>query len=196
MGFVRNLTGKNQADAATEGAEIQAKAGADAIAAAEEAAQRAQGFLDPFAAVGQRGVEESSLLANPQAQYDFLQNNPLYQSSLNLADRDTAAAAAAGGRLGAGDTLLDFQNNAIQSALPLLDRQRQDIGNLLNVGTGIAGSQANIETGLGATTGGLITDIGSARSAGVVGEANADSAAANNVLNLGITAAKLAFGAA
>ena len=195
MGFIRNLTGKNQARAAEKGAVIQSQAGADAILAAQEAAGRAQGFLDPFAPLGQRGIEESQLLANPQAQFDFLQNNPLFQSSLNLADRSTAAAAAAGGRLGAGDTFLDFQQNAIQSAIPLLDRQRQDIGNLLNMGSGIARSQANIETGLGATEGNLITDIGSAQSAGLVGAANANSAAAGNALNLAITAGKLIAGA-
>ena len=108
----------------------------------------------------------------------------------------TQKSAASRGRLSAGDTLEELSNNVLLSASPLIDRQRQDINNLLNLGTGIAGSQANIETGLGATTGGLITDIGSARSAGLVGGANARAAGASNLLNtalnIGSTIAGLA----
>jgi len=108
------------AGATERGAEIQAQAGLEAIERQEAAAGRAQGFLDPFAAVGQRGIEEAGFLADPQAQFDFLQANPLFRESLNLLDRDTAAAAASRGRLGAGETLLDFQRNALLASQPIL----------------------------------------------------------------------------
>ena len=182
MGFVRRLSGKGVEKAAKQGSEIQAQAGLEAIKRAEEAAARGQEFLDPFAAVGQQGVDQAGFLANPQAQFDFLQSNPLFDLALQNANTVTQKSAASRGRLNAGDTLEQLSNNVLLSASPLIDRQRQDINNLLNLGTGIAGSQANIETGLGATTGGLITDIGSARSAGLVGGANASAAGAGNLL--------------
>ena len=139
-----------------------------------------------MAVVGQQGIEQAGFLTDPQAQFDFLQSNPLFNLALDNANQATLAGAAAGGRVGAGDTLKDLTNNALLSAQPLIDRQSQNINNLLNLSTGIAGSQANIETGLGATTGGLLTDIGSVRSAGEIGAANALGSGARNLLNTGL----------
>lgn len=188
-----DFAGEGAQEAAINAANIQAQAGTEGIAAAEAAAGRAQEFLSPFAGVGQRGIEESSFLANPQAQFDFLQNNPLFQLALENANRGTSQTAAAGGRSSFGTTQQDFFNNALLSAQPLIAQQRQDIGNLLNLGTGVAGSQANIETGLGATTTGLLTDIGATQAGGVVGASNAEQQAFQNLLNLGTTAGAAAF---
>jgi len=156
----------------------------DAIAEQRRTTEIAQGFLSPFGAVGQRGIDLSGFLGDSQAQFDFLQNNPLFQSSLNLLDRDTAAAAASGGRLSAGDTALRFQNNALLAAQPLIDRQRQDIGNLLNLGTGIATTQANTAIGQGSNISNLFTDIGNVQLAGSVAQANNQAQSSANILNL------------
>ena len=186
-GVASNKASKRVAEASEDSAAIQAESARLAIIAQREAAARAQGFLDPFAAVGQQGIDQAGFLANPQAQFDFLQNNPLFQASLDNANTVTQKAAASRGRLNAGDTLTDLSNNFLLSARPLIADQRQDIGNLLNLGTGIAGSQANIETGLGAGTSGLLTDIGNVQGAGLVGAANAramgTTATANNINN-------------
>lgn len=189
-----DFAGEGPAKAARRAAGVQARAGAEGIAASEAAAERAQEFLTPFAAVGQRGIDESSFLANPQAQFDFLQSNPLFQLALENANRGTSQTAAASGRSSFGTTKQDFFNNALLSAQPLIAQQRQDIGNLLNLGTGVAGSQANIETGLGATTTGLITDIGAVRAGGIVGESNAEQQAFQNLINLVTTAGGVAAG--
>ena len=169
---------KTQAEAAERASQIQAQSGDEAILAQQEAAARAQEFFTPFSGVADRGVGLSSFLGNPQEQFDFLQNNPLFQASLDNANRITNQSAAAQGRLSAGDTLKGLSQNVLLSAEPLIDRQRQDIAGLLNLGVGLAGSRANIETGLGAGTSGLLTDIGSVRGAGIIGSANAQSAGA------------------
>ena len=169
---------KTQAEASDRAAQLQAESGDAAILAQQESAARAQEFFSPFAGITGRGIEQSSFLGNPQEQFDFLQSNPLFQASLDNANRITNQSAASTGRLNAGDTLTDLSRNVLLSSEPLIDRQRQDIAGLLNLGVGLAGSQANIETGLGAGTSGLLTDIGNVRGAGLIGAANAQSAGA------------------
>jgi len=89
--------------------------------------------------------------------------------------------------------LQDLSNNVLLSASPLIDRQRQDITNLLNLGTGITESQANVAIGKGANIGNLTTDIGSAQAAGTVGAANALTAGNQNLASTGLGAAALFF---
>lgn len=225
---VNSLTGQTGARAAQEAAALQAGAGREAITSLEEARatgieavtgaeERALGFLDPFSGVGvdiaQQGLDPSGLdfLTDPQAQFDFLQNNPLFQLSLENANRQTGARAASGGRLSAGDTLSQLSNNVLLSAQPLLDRQRQgvlnqrqDQFNQLGFGANIAGQQAqipqtaaaniaNISTGTGINIADLLTQIGASQAGGVVGGANARSGGIGNLINLGLAGA-LAFG--
>jgi len=192
MGFVKNqignITGSSGADAAGRAADKQIAAGKEAIIAQQEAAVRGQEFLSPFSAVGQQGVDQAGFLTDPQAQFDFLQSNPLFQLGLDNANQQTNQRAASRGRLSAGDTLEQLSNNVLLQAQPLIAQQNQNIRGLINVGTGIAGGQANIEQGLGAATSGLLTDIGAAGAAGTVGAANARAQGTQNLLNLGTQA--------
>ena len=166
MGFVRNLTGKTSANAAIKGSEIQSAAATDAAAqvglAGEQAGtivgdagrtagrqifqggRQAGALLDPFQAVGQQGVDQAGFLTDPQAKFDFLQNNPLFQLGLDNANRQTSQLAASRGRLSAGDTLTQLNNNALLTASPLIAQQKQSIGDLLNLGQGTAFNQGNI----------------------------------------------------
>ncbi len=229
MGFVRNLTGKTAANAALKGADIQSEAAtlaAEQVGIAGEQAgtlvgdagtlagrqisqggRQAGALLDPFQAVGQQGVDQASFLTDPQAQFDFLQNNPLFQLGLDNANRQTSQLAASRGRLSAGDTLTQLNNNALLTASPLIAQQKQSIGDLLNLGQGTAfnqgnilqntaGSRANItqNTGLNlanilqgtsANQGNLLTGAAAAQAAGLVGAANARSAGIGNILSLG-----------
>ena len=189
MGFVRDLTGSTAAEASRDAGRIQAEAGALAREDVLAARDTAQGFFEPFADVGQRGAEESSFLADPQAQFDFLQNNPLFNLALENANQRTEQSASANRRLSFGDTLQQLSNNVLLSAAPLIDRQRQDVTNLLEFGGNIAGNQANIETGQVAQAADLTTDIGAARAAGAVGSANARTQGAQNILSAATTGA-------
>lgn len=186
------VSSKNSSKAAKQSAQTQVDAANRAISGEEAAAERAQGFFQPFAGAAERGIEASSFLANPQEQFEFLQSNPLFQLALDNANQETKSIQAARGRISAGDTLQDLSNNVLLSSAPLIDRQRSDIGALLNLGTGVATSQANIETGQAANIGALLTDAGAAQAAGQIGAANAR---AKNIANLtgGAQSALLAF---
>jgi len=185
MGFVRKLTGvSDQTRAARGAASTQAEAGQAAIETQEEARARAQGFFQPFAGAAERGVEASQFLADPQAQFDFLQQNPLFQLALENANVQTQQSATARGRLSAGDTLQQLSSNVLLSAQPLIDRQRQDVTALLDLGTGVATSQANIETGQAARIGGLQTDIGAATAAGQIARGGGKAAGFEQTIGL------------
>lgn len=176
------------AAASREAGGLQAEASREALQAEIEGRAQAQEFFTPFAGAAERGVEQSQFLADPQAQFEFLQNNPLFQLSLENANRGTNQRAAAAGRSSFGTTLQDLSNNVLLSAQPLLDRQRQDVTNLLQFGGDIAASQANIATGGAARIGDITTDIGANLAAGLVGSANAQAAGGQNLLTTGLTA--------
>lgn len=169
--------------------------------------QRAGNLLDPFAAVGQQGVDQAGFLTDPQAQFDFLQNNPLFQLGLDNANRQTQQIAASQGRLSAGDTLQQLNQNALLTASPLIAQQKQSIGDLLNLGQSTAFNQgnilqntaggranilqntalnqANILQGTAANRGNLLTGAAAAEAGGLVGAANARSSGLGNLLSLG-----------
>lgn len=166
MGFVDRITGKSAANAAKESAQVQA-----------DFSEQASGLLDPFQRLGQQGLDQASFLTDPNAQFDFLQSNPLFQLGLDNANEQTLKAAASRGRLSAGDTLQQLTANSFLQAAPLIADQKNSIGDLLNIGQNIASNQGNLLTGQGAALAG-----------GIVGAANARSAGAQNILGLGLSA--------
>jgi len=193
MGFVKNtigaITGSTAAKAATQGAELQAGATREAIAATQAAAERGQEFLQPFGQVGQQGLEQASFLTDPQQQFEFLQSNPLFSLALEQAQTGTQKLAAARGRLSAGDTLEQLSQNVLLQASPLIGEQKRSIAGLLDFGRGVAGQQANVEIGAGSQVSPLLQDIGNIQAAGGVGAANARAAGVGNLINIGATAA-------
>jgi len=192
MGFVRKVTGIDLKDPVSLGTfglldsgqvgafgdQLTGKAGERAAQEAAQTqagfAQQAQGLFDPFQGLGQQGVDQAGFLTDPQAQFDFLQNNPLFQASLDNANQQTNKLAAARGRLSSGDTLQQLSQNTLLAASPLIQQQKQSIGNLLNIGQTTAASQGNLLTGQGAALAG-----------GIVGGQNARAGGVNNLLNLG-----------
>jgi hypothetical protein len=166
-GFDDKVLGGDAADAALEAGEIQATA-----------AGQASALFNPFQGVGASGVEQAGFLTDPQAQFDFLQSNPLFQASLDNANQQTLQSAAARGRLSSGDTLQQLSQNTLLSASPLIQQQKQSIGDLLTVGQNVAGSQGNLLTGQAAASAG-----------GIVGASNARTQGVQNLLDLGAKAA-------
>jgi hypothetical protein len=189
MGFIKDtigaITGSSAADAATKGAQLQAGATQDAIQAQKDAAVRAQEFLQPFGQVGQQALDQSSFLTDPNQQFQFLQENPLFKLALENANRQTQQTAAAGSRSSAGDTLQQLSNNVLLQASPLIGQQKQSIAGLLDFGRGVATSQANVETGVGSQISPLLQDIGNIQAAGGIGAANARAGGVSNLIGLG-----------
>lgn len=171
MGFVRKLTGQEagirSARAATESGELQ-----------QQAAGNASELLSPFQQLGQQGLDQSQFLTDPNAQFDFLQGNPLFQMGLDNANEQTNKMAASRGRLSSGDTLQQLGQNSLLAAAPLIQGQKNSIGNLLNFGMNTAANQGNLLTGGAAS-----------QAAGLVGSANArnqgDANFSNMVMGLG-----------
>jgi len=148
-------------------------------------ADTAQGFFEPFSGVAQRGVDLSSFLADPNAQAQFAQNNPLFQLGMDRLTGDINQSAAARGRLTAGDTLEQLSQSGMLAAQPLIDRQRQDILNLLNLSQGVAGQQANIETNASRAIADLLTGAGATQAAGTVSAQNQEAARRGNLFDIG-----------
>ena len=137
------------------------------ITETRRATEEGQGFLAPFGGVGLQGVEQAGFLTDPQAQFDFLQNNPLFQMGLDNANRQTQQSAASRGRLSSGDTLQALNQNALLTASPLIQSQKQSIGDLLNFGGGIATNQANTAIGQGSQISNAFENQGNIASAGI-----------------------------
>ena len=237
MGFVDRFTGKTAAKAAKQAGDIQSDAAISAAGDVTQAGQQAQNLiagsnlqagrvvgqggadasalLNPFGQIGQQGVDQAGFLTDPQAQFDFLQNNPLFQLGLDNANTQTNQFAAARGRLSAGDTLQQLNNNALLTASPLIQQQKQSIGDLLNLGSSTANNQAGIlqntannqagilqNTGVNqaniiqntaGNSGNLLTGAAAAQAGGLVGAENARSAGLGNILNLGSQIGGFAF---
>tara|TARA_R110000850_G_scaffold101179_3_gene209384 strand:+ start:969 stop:1793 length:825 start_codon:yes stop_codon:yes gene_type:complete len=184
MGFVRDLTGKTAADAARKGGDAQVDQSRMALEELRASKEQGLGFLQPFQQLGQQGLDQASFLTDPQAQFDFLQNNPLFQMGLDNANTQTNQMAASRGRLSAGDTLQQLNNNALLTAAPLIGQQKQSIQDLLSRGFNTGQSQANASLGFGSQLGEAQNNIGNSIAGNLSGQASARGAAANNMLGL------------
>ena len=189
MGFLSQVanifTGGEDASARNRAADIQQKEAVRQGNNVSLAGARAEGFLQPFQGVGQQGIDLAGFLGNPNQQFDFLQNNPLFQLGLNNLNQQTNKSAASRGRLTAGDTLMQLNNNAMLAGQPLIDRQRQDILSLLNIGQNTALQQAGVEGNAANNIADLLTSGGAVQAAGTIGAQNANQSDLGNIFDIG-----------
>ena len=171
------ISASQQASASRRAASAQQASISEGIAETRRASEQGLEFLTPFQELGQTGIEQAGFLTDPQAQFDFLQNNPLFQMSLQQAGTETKQLAAARGRLSAGDTLQQLSQNVLLAAQPLIAQQKGSITDLLNLGSGTSRAQANIAIGQGSDITNLLTSGGDVAASGIVGASNARAAA-------------------
>lgn len=171
------VAGEKGAKAAKKGAEIQAQAGLAAIEEAKQARETARADLQPYTQFGLTNLPALQGILSPTGQVDFLQNNPIFQASLKNLNDITLNNAAVRGRLAAGDTKQSFVNNWTAAALPILQNQQNALFNAVNLGQSSAAGQGNTALTTGQLVGNTLTDIGAARAGGIMGAANARSAA-------------------
>ena len=167
------LSARNSRRASRRAAGAQEDAQREAIAEQRRSKEEALGFYAPYSDTAGLGLDLAPFLTDAQAQYDWLQSNPLFQMSLDNANDVTSKMAAAQGRLSSGDTLMQLQNNALLASQPLLNRQMGNINNLINLGAGLTNAQANAALGVGNNISGYMSNIGDAQAAGIIDAANA-----------------------
>jgi len=187
MSFIKDtfddITGRSQRDAVREGQAQQEDFMRQAMAQMQQGQDQAMGYYQPFESIIPRAIESTNFLGDPQAQFEYLQTNPLFQLALDNANGQTDRMAAARGRLSTGDTLQQLSNNVLLSASPLLNQQRQDIHSLMGYGLGTANAQANTVMNTSNNLAGMLGGIGDSRAAGTIGAANAMSQGTNNLLS-------------
>lgn len=199
MGFLSQIanifTGSEDAKARSRAGELQQETAQRAI---DEfilpSAETATARFDPLAQIGQRGIDLAGFLADPQAQAQLAFNNPLFQLSREALTEDINQSAASRGRLTAGDTLTQLQNAGAVAAQPFIDKQTQDILNLLSIAGNVAGNQADIDINTGALASDYLTGGAAARAAGIVGAQDARTAAGGNIFDVASTYATGGFG--
>lgn len=140
--------------------------------------------FDPLSAVGQRGIDLAGFLGDPNQQASFVQDNPLFDLGLQNLNEQTNKSAASRSRLTAGDTLQQLQQNATLASQPLIDRQRQDILNLLNISQGAIGAQAGIEQNTAQNVANLRTGGAAAQAGGIIGAENAAQQGFGNLIDV------------
>ena len=166
--------------------------------------QRTRQTYAPYIAAGQKAIARAEQLTNdPQAQLDYVQNNPFFSAMQETARDQLFANKAAAGRLGSGETLDQLDKNTL-----LLGEQL--VGNAVNRNMGISGQglqAGSLQTGADTSLTNLLANIFSNEGlnaallnqnygntvAGV--ETGTASALAGNEMRAGEGLADIAFGA-
>ena len=161
------------ANSAIMAANQQSQGFRDANAAQVQTSNQAGALFDPFAQLGQSGIDQAGFLTDPNQQFNFLQNNPLFQMGLDNANQQTMSNAASRGRLSSGDTLQQLNNNSLLTAAPLIQDQKNSIANLLNFGSTAATNQGNILLDQGQTTANSANNAVGAQAQGILNSGNA-----------------------
>jgi hypothetical protein len=190
------------ANSALTAANQQSQGFANANTGQMQNSNRASALFNPFAQLGQSGIDQAGFLTDPNQQFNFLQNNPLFQMGLDNANQQTMSNAASRGRLSSGDTLQQLNNNSLLTASPLIQDQKNSIANLLNFGTTAATNQGNILLGQGQTTANSVNNAAAAQAQGTLNAGGATSAGqfgsanslAEGILNSGNAIAQGQFG--
>ncbi|MEE9532747.1 MAG: hypothetical protein V3W52_17345 [Syntrophobacteria bacterium] len=166
--------------------------------------ERAESLVGPQfgTGLGAQGLEQAGFLTDPQQQFDFLQNNPLFQLALENANQRTQQQASAGRRLSFGDTLQQLSNNVLLSAAPLIGQQRAGIldllgfgeragqqqragvSELLGIGERATTNVANLIAGAGAARAGGTETAAGARAGGIVGAGNVEAGTLGRLVDL------------
>jgi len=166
------------------------------VAAITEGTDTARADLDPFAQAGAGTLDSLTALINdPNAQSDFITNNPFFEALADDAQRRIFGSAAATGKMKSGGTAEALQNSLLLLGTDLVNNNVTQQMNLANMGLTAAGGQANVSTVGGVNIADLMGDMASAEAAGIMGteaarldRKNAKTDAMGNIISAGIGA--------
>jgi len=196
MSIIDDLTGKTQAEASIEAAQIQADAGKSAAAATAAATEQQRQDLMPFTQFGagfinpaQQAVSQSQELFNDPTS---IMQNPMFQAIQQQNQQNIMQNAAIRGRLDTGGTQVALQDSALRTGFDVLNQERNAqmanvnmLQSLVGMGQNSASGQANFTGAGNQIQQGFLTDAAASNAAGVVGAANAKAAGTQNLVNLG-----------
>lgn len=191
--FIGGITGSDAKKAARGAADAQSGAIDEAKIVTSDKAKEARGYLDPYAKAGTDTLPGyTSLVNDPNAQRDYVANNPFFKSLADDAQSRLFKNAAAKGKLGTGGTVEALQNSLLLLGNDLVNQGITQRRGLVDIGQNAANNQASITSNEGSNLSNLITDKGAAQAAGIVGAANATTGAAQNILGTIVQGAKTA----
>jgi hypothetical protein len=125
------------------------------------------------------------LVTNPEAQKNFITNNPFFDALAKQSTDTLLNNQAARGKVGSGGTAQALQNSLLLLGNDLLNQnigQRQTIANM---GESAAAQTGTATQNTAAGVGNTLEGIGNARAAGAVGSANAWNTALGGISSLG-----------
>lgn len=186
-GFLGSLTGANQGKAAQAAAAAQEARAREGMAYRKEQSGIARQDFEPYAETGRQtlgGLQD--LVNDPNAQLNYVQNNPFFEAMRNQASSTLMANQAAKGKLGSGQTAEALQNSLLSLGTDLVNQSIAQRQGLANMGFNASSNQAGISERLGSNVASDLQGIGNVQAAGVMGKANARAAGAQNLLNTAV----------
>lgn len=156
----------------------------DAIKAEQEAQAKQQGILKPYVDAGNTALtQESNLVNDPQAQADFVKNNPLYSNLAEDATRRLTATQAANGKLKSGGTAKALQDQLLNLGTNLVNNQVTNLHNITTTGANAAAGVGSGAIQTGNNVAEYSQDAGTNLGAGVVGASNGVTSNYQNQIN-------------
>ena len=187
---ISGFTGQTGAEAALEGAALQAALGERGISVGEEVQLRLEETLSPFVGFGTDLLGRGSSLFGAGAG-ESITSDPVFTALADEAQRRIINRQAASGRLETGETPELLQDALLRTGADLLSRERSDILNAIGLGqssaaqTGFAGAES------ARGTQDLLTQIGNVQAAGGIGAAQSLGQGSQNIAGLVGTVASL-----
>ena len=173
-------------DAAAGAAGAQSAAIGEAIDFQKQVYKQNSKNLAPFRELGARnlgGLED--LVTNPEAQLDFINNNPFFEALANRSKDTLLNNQAAKGKVGSGGTAEALQNSLLTLGTDLVNQNITQRSNLVNTGYNAIIQQGNFGNRTAQNLGSLYTDQGNANAAAIAGKQQGDLASIGNIANIG-----------
>tara|TARA_R110000803_G_scaffold210685_4_gene283232 strand:- start:3988 stop:4710 length:723 start_codon:yes stop_codon:yes gene_type:complete len=178
------LGGLVQGRATDKASDAQADSARAGISEQRSARESAEQRLQPFADIGlQAGEQLQNFLANPNQGLEEI--NPIVSFLRDQGFEQIQESAAAGGRLGAGDTLKDltqFNTDIASTIAPQLQNQRfNQLFNVLGVGSNAAAGQGSAALNTANNVSNLLGNVGQAQGNKAIGRSNAITGTIDNL---------------
>lgn len=175
-----------QADASEQAAETQAQATNLASIRQQEQFEQTREDLAPYRQAGREALPGlQNLVTDPNAQREFIQDNPFYETLADDAQSRIFENQAAKGKMGSGDTASALQDNLLKLGTDLLNQNISQRSNLVSMGQNAAAQTGQFGANAARSIADLRTQGANAQAAGTVGAANAWTGAVNNTMNTG-----------